>query len=135
MLGNKIKRELGVTDHGLREMLIGVEAIGVERNEPNLRITENAPGAGDHIREPSSDIDEDVGVCRKMIAGVAAHDADRGDIERMRMRQGRAAHDRLGDGYAELFRKRRKFLACPGIMDAAAGDDQRLLRRSDDGGR
>ena len=117
----------GVGDDGQRKMLAGVETRGVDADELEVLVLKHRPRAGREILQPRADRHHDIGLAGERVGGGRADDAEGSGIQRMRVGHDAAAGDGLDDRNGVLVRERREFGAGLGIVDAAAGDDQRPL--------
>ena len=88
----------------------------------------SGPRAGDEVLEARADGEDDVGIGGERVGRGRADDADRPDIHRVVVDEHGAAVDGLGDRDVVLLGEGGERLAGERIVDAAAGDDQRLLR-------
>ena len=99
------------------------------------RRVEHRPRARREVLQPRADRDDEVGLRHDDVGGSRARDADRSCVPGMVGEQARLACDGLDDRDAELLGERRELLLRARVVDAAARDDDRPLRRPDRVGR
>ena len=116
----------GIGDQGQRAMLPGVEARGVELDQPRLARPER-PRAGGEILQPGADGEQHIGLARQAIGGGRAGDADGADIQAMGPGQRALAGLGLGHRYAMALGEGGKLGAGLAVMHPAAAEQKRGL--------
>ncbi len=120
---------LRVGDQRQRPVLAGVEGLHVQPDDGLAGILEQRPGAGGEILQPGADGKDHVRLFGEPVCRRRAGHADRRHVERVIVGQRGFSALRLADRNARGLREFRQFAGRLRIEHAAAGDDQRLLRR------
>ena len=108
-----------------------IVATHIDRHEAPLWVLKQRVRSGREVLQARAYCENQVRVCRELVRCSGAGHADRTDVERMVPGQGALAGLRLGDRNAVACRELRKHFARLGVMNAAACDEDRLLRACD----
>ncbi len=116
-----------------RAVLVGVEGLHVDRQQPARRVLEQRPGAGGEVLEPRADTDHQIGrLADDVGAGRTGH-TDRAEIQRVVEVHHRLARLRFDNGDAMRRGKGGKSGLGLGVDHPAACDDHGLLCGPDGG--
>ena len=124
------ERRPGVADDRQSLMFGRIEGLDVDADQSPIRVLEQSPGAGGEVGEPRADADDHVGLRGERVGRAGPGDADRAHGQRMIDRRRRLAGLRLADRNSALGAEVDQLPLGVGIKDAAAADDERLLRLS-----
>ena len=111
---------------GQGEVLHGVERGRVEPDEPHRLVGEHRPRAGGEVLQAGPDGEDDVGLGGQRVGRRAAGRADGPGVERVGRQQRGLAGDGLDDRDVVALGEGAQRLLGQRVVDAAAGDDQRL---------
>ena len=115
-----------VAHHRQRPVLVRVPAASVHRDE--FRVSgKRGPRAGGEILKARSDGEHHVRFGRDRIRRKRADHADRSDMSRVVVRNGRFAGNRFRERHAPLFRERGKLLFRQRILCPASGNNEWTL--------
>ena len=115
--------------------LVGVELGHIDIDEADAFARESRLGGAGEIAVARADADHEIRLARQQIGALGAGDADGAQVERIVVSQRALARLRLADRDAGALGEALQRIMRLAVVDAAAGDDQRLLAGADPLGR
>ena len=107
-------------------MLVSVKFGDIDVDEAHIVVRESRLGRAGEIAVACADADDQIGLARQQIGALGAGHADSAQIERIIVLQGALARLCFTNRNATLRRQPVEFAVSVTVMDAAAGDDDRL---------
>ncbi len=116
-------------------MLDSVDARGVEADDHRIVIAKCRPGAGREISEPTADGQNQVGLCRQVVGGLAAGDPNWAGVERVVGPHVGLAGHRFHYRDSMNLREGCQVVLSQRVVNSSPGDDERLFGCTNSGCR
>jgi hypothetical protein len=130
----RLQRQAGIANHRQGTAFVCVMHGDVDLRDFRVGICEQSPGAGREILQPRTDPNDQISLCRRRVRGRGAGDANTAKGQWMIPQDATLTGLGFGHWDTQSRGQPRKYFACIGIMNSAAGDEQGRLRLLQCGG-